>query len=411
MLSEHQKKILLILAFVISVIGIGTLLYFMFFAPSSGQISGPIDGITGGNITGQLPSAQTGTPTAITTPSETTENLPEAAEIANGGLTKTNILTTGSVSGTSLSLDGKNMNYYDTKDNRFYTINTDGTYTKLSNKQFPDAENISWNTGGDKAVIEFPDGSNVVYDFTSEIQVTLPKHWEEFEFSPANDEIIAKSIGLDPDSRAIVVSNDDGSQVRAVQALGENADKVQINPSPNDQIIAFSDTGDVQVGGLDRRMIIPVGKNKENFKGLVVEGLGFEAIWNTRGSTILYSVYGSFSNNKPLLWVVDGSANSLGGNRRSLGLNTWVDKCVFTDATTAYCAVPQDLPNNSGFQPSMYKNTSDDVYKINLTSGSSNLIARPAESTCLKNLFISDDGSTLYYSNALNNRLEYIKLK
>ena len=410
MLSERNKKIILIVAFILSVVAIGTALYFMFFAPgvTPSEIAG---GTTAGGTAGQLPTANTGHPTTTTTPSGTTETLPEASEVANGGLTKTNILTQTSVSGTSLSQDGTGMNYYDGKDDRFYSINPDGSITKLSNKQFPDAENVAWNTTGNKAVIEFPDGSNVVYDFDSEIQVTLPKHWEDFAFTPSSDEIIAKSMSVDPNSRVLVVSNDDGSQAKAVQALGENADKVQVNPSPNDQIIAFSDTGDVQTGGLDRRMIIPVGKNQENFQGLVVEGLGFESIWNSRGSVILYSVYGDFSNNKPLIWTVDGSAASLGSNRRSLSLNTWADKCVFFDAATAYCAVPRDLPINSGFMPSMYNSYPDDVYKINLSSGSSVLVARPAEDTAMKNLYVSEDASSLFYSNALNDRLEYIKLK
>jgi hypothetical protein len=216
---------------------------------------------------------------------------------------------------------------------------------------------------------------------------------------------------LDPGSRVLVVSNNDGSQAKAVQALGENADKVQVNPSPNDQVIAFSDTADNLSSSVDRRAIIPIGKNQENFKSLTVEGFGFEAIWNTRGSTILYSVYGDFSSNKPLLWTVNGSASSLGDNRRSIGLNTWADKCIFTDVTTAYCAVPQNLPQNSGFQRSVYTNYPDDIYKINLSTGNSVLVARPEQDTAISNLFISSDGAFLFYTNTLNGRLEFIKLK
>lgn len=410
MLSERNKKILLVALFVGSVVAIGALLYFLFFAPfgPSGGLVG--NGGIGVSNNGALPSANVGISGVVVTGGEEIGELPEASEVAGGGITKTTILTTAAVAGVTLSSDGKGINYYDGKDGRFYTINADGTVTRLSNKQFPDAETVDWNFGGEKAVIEFPDGSNVVYDFTSEVQVTLPKHWEDFEFSPANDNIIAKSIGLDPSNRVLVVSNDDGSQVKAVQALGEHADKVQVNPSPNDDVIAFSDTGDAQ-SSFTRKIIIPIGQNEENFKGIVVEGLGFEGLWSPRGDTLLYSAYGDFSDYKPLLWLVSGSSNSIGDSRRSLGLYTWADKCTFADNNVVYCAVPQNLDANAGFQPSMSRSEPDDLYKFDITAGRSSLVARPEQNTAMENLQVASDGSVLYYTNAINDRLEYIKLK
>jgi len=134
---------------------------------------------------------------------------------------------------------------------------------------------MDWNSDANKAVMEFPDGSNIVYDFDNETQVTLPNHWEEFDFSPVRDEIAAKSIALDPNNRYLVSTSADGSNVKNLQALGENEKKVQVNWSPNDQVVAFADTAGSISGDLDRKMIVPVGKNGENFKGLIVERMGF----------------------------------------------------------------------------------------------------------------------------------------
>ncbi|MFA6132272.1 MAG: hypothetical protein WC702_04420 [Patescibacteria group bacterium] len=407
MLSERTKKILIVAGFVASVIGIGTALYFMFLAPSTTTTPTTETNETPSNI-GGLPTTGLGQPTVGTTEGETI--LPEASEVAHGGLTETTMLTAAAVTDVALSSDGKSMNYYDQSDNRFYTIASNGTVTKLSNKQFPDVEDTAWNNDGSKAVIEFPDGSNIVYNFTDETQVTLPQHWEDFEFSPNQDQIIAKSITVDSDSSMLVVSNEDGSQTQAVQALGNNADKVQINPSPTDQIIAFSDTAGDQ-GGFGQKMIYPIGKNQENFKGLTVEGLGFESLWSPRGDILLYSTYSSYSDYKPLLWVVDGSVNSIGDNRRSAGLNTWVDKCVFAGNDVIYCGIPQSLETNAGMQRTLYKKNPDDLYKIDLSTGRSSLIARPAEDAAMENLQVTDDGSLLYFTNAIDGRLGYIKLK
>ena len=410
MLSEKTKKIILVVGFLTSIVVIGGLLYYLFLKPTTPTVNVSTEGTEVTTGTGDLPTAGVGQPTTgvVTTPNATGA-LPAVSEVASGGITKTTVLTTSSVEAVTLSKNGDGMNYYDPQDGRFYTIDSDGNVVKLSNKQFPDVENVAWNADGEKAVIEFPDGSNVVYDFTSETQVTLPKHWEDFEFSPVKDQIAAKSMGIDSSNRSLVISNSDGSQVMAVQALGDNADKVQVNQSPTDQIIAFSDTADSM--GLGQKMILAIGKNQENFKGLVVEGLGFESLWSPRGDVLLYSVYGDTSNWKPMLWIVNGSANSLGDDRRSLSLYTWAEKCVFASSTVVYCAVPQEMENNAGMLKSTYAVSPDDLYKIDLTNNRSSLVARPEIGTPMTNLQVSGDGKYLFYTNNLNGRLEMIKLK
>jgi hypothetical protein len=406
MLSERTKKIFLISGFVASVIGIGAALYFMFWKPlvEPTIIEEEAVGETGA---GALPEAGLGQG-AVTEP-EVPGALPKASEVARGGLTKTTMLTNSAVAEVALSSDGQGMNYYDQNDGRFYAINQDGEVVRLSNKQFPDVENTAWNSDGDKAVIEFPDGSNIVYDFTNETQVTLPKHWDDFEFSPGRDQIIAKSLTDDPNSRMLLVSNADGSQAKAVQALGENADKVQVSPSPTNQIIAFSDTAGDQ-GDFGKKMILPIGQNQENFKGLTVDGLGFDSIWSPRGDSILYSVYSQSSDFKPLLWIVDGTINSLGDDRRALGLYTWVDKCVYAENDLIYCAVPQDLDPNAGLQRTLFEHEPDDLYKIDLATGRSSMIARPEESVAMEDLQTSSDGSLIYFTDAVTGRLGFIKL-
>ncbi len=396
-----MKKIALVVLFVLSVIGFGTAIYFMFFRPAP-----PAPTVGEGEVPyGALPEAGVGAPSP-TGVAEVTA-LPEADEVARGGITKTSVLTPTPVSYATLSADGLGMNFYD--DGTFYTIKDDGTIEALSNEQFPDVESVAWNESGEKAVIEFPDGSNIIYNFDTETQVTLPSHWEDFSFTDTDD-IVAKSIGIDPGNRAIVISNDDGSGVQAVQALGENADKVDISPSPNDQVIAFSDTGEVQ-SGFGRRMLIPIGKNHENFKGLIVEGFDFRPLWNPRGDMLLYSTAAATSNYKPELWTVVGSANTIGDDRRSLGVFTWADKCTFTSNTQLYCAVPRDLADNIGLSPLLAEGTPDDVYTIDLQSGRADFVARPENDASMESVRVASDGSVLYYVNAKTGRLENIRLK
>ncbi len=410
-MSERTKRLLLIGGFIASVFGIAFMLYFMFWrsAPPPATVQDlPED------FTGALPSSVEADLREYLEGQDdiTAEDLglQEADTIARGGVTQTVELTSTSVYNTVISADGNSMNYYNSGDGRFYSIDEDGNVVALSDKQFPEAEEVVWNKDSEKAVIEFPDGSNVVYDFSAEKQVTLPSHWEDFDFSPVQDEIIAKSISLDPNNRYLVVSSDDGSKVQTIQALGENAHKVDVNWSPNDQVVAFADTALATSGGLNRSVIYPVGQNKENFKGLTVEGLGFLSNWSPDGKLLLYSVSGSYSQDKPLLWVVKATSSTMGEDRHSLGLNTWADKCTWTNPSTIYCAVPLDLPANAGLGRHIYEDEPDALYKINIDSGSVSLVAIPEESTPMNNLFISDDQSVLYFSNEYG-QLEMMRLK
>ncbi len=403
-MSERVKKIVFISGFITISIGIAIALYLVFFRTPA-QTDEEI--ITGEDLVTGLPTAEEGTPSTIS-PEEPEELV--ASEVARGGLTAVTSLTTGRISSTSINPDGSSMNYYDPSDDRFYRINEDGTATQLSDQKFPDVDSVAWANQGDKAVIEFPDGSNVVYNFETEVQVTLPNHWEDFDFSPSGSEIITKSLGVDPNNRWLVITSDDGTRTQGIAALGNNEDEVQVNWSPNDQVIAFSDTGPAQTG-FGRKMILPIGKNEENYKGLIVEGFGFEALWSPRGDRVLYSVASHGDDYKPSLWLVDGSGEDMGDDRRNLGIETWVDKCTFSSASSILCAVPQGLPNNSGIQRALADGTFDYVYEIDINSGVSSLLAIPDENVSMESLTLSDDGSTLYFTDADSGILQMIKLQ
>jgi hypothetical protein len=405
-MNQRYKRILLIIGFILSVIIFAFILYQLFF---KGIMTEPTAEDPGTELPGGvLPDLGEGVPTEREDLPEEITGLTEADTVARGDVTSTTLLTTSEINAPVVNGDA--INYYDPTDNRFYTINENGDVVALSSTQFPEAETVVWNKDAEKALIEFPDGSNIIYDFETEKQVTLPKHWEDFDFSPTTNEIIAKSIGLDPNNRWLVIASDDGSQKTSIAALGQNADKVDVNWSPNDQVVAFADTVESREGGFDRRFIIPVGKNKENFKGLTVEGLQFDSLWSPNGKQLLYSVVGDYSDFKPLIWLVDATSNTMGDNRRSLGLNTWADKCTWSTSSKVYCAVPTKLDENAGLQRSLGDVGPDVLYRIDVKTNQVTLIAIPEDETVISNLSVSNDGSKLYFTDD-RGRLQLMKLQ
>lgn len=410
----RTKKILLLIVFLSSVCFFGFLLYFFFFKVEPAQITNtneeyppgtfPPTGtnvnipIINQNINGQLPTANINgqIPTKI-----------QPTETAKGGVTKVQNLISTPTQDAAMSNNGKDFVYYDKSDNYFYKMDSTGRLQKLSDKKFFNVEKTYWSNDTSKAIIEYPDQSKIMYDFQKKQQHTIPKHWEEFDFSPDSEQIITKSMGIDRETRWLAVSNADGSQARRIEPMGDNYDKVNPTWSPTGQIVAtYTEARD-----LNSQDVYFIGTNDENFKSITIEGRGFESTWSPTGSHLLYSVYNSDTNYNPTLWITEASGERIGIGRTPLKLNTWSHKCSFASNTKIYCAVPQNLEEGSGLFPEIANSVPDNLYEINLTTGAKKMIAIPEENTAMQNIMVSNDGRSLYYTDANTGQISKINLK
>lgn len=406
-----HKKIFLVAGFLILVVILAWLIWRLFFsAPATTPAVTPA---SSGVLNG-LPTAGTGTPAAAggTTgsglpgtggPGTPGPNTP--SNVAAGGLTQTTALTPNPTLGSTLSPSG-GVQYYNTNDGHFYRVDSQGHISSLSSQIFYNVQNVTWAPDKNKAVLTYPDGSKVMYNFQAQKQVTLPSYWQDFSFSPNSQQLTAKSLGLDPENNWLITSNADGSQAKTIENIGTNDASVYPVWSPNNQIIAM------YTQGLDfnRQTLYFVGQNNENFKSTVIEGRGFEPQWSTSGNRLLYSVYSSTTNSNPDLWVVGAQGDSIGQNRTDLNLQTWASKCTFASDTTVYCAVPENLPQGAGMFPELADQTKDDLYKIDLIAGTKQLVAVPNGSYNISQLMVSDSAHRLYFTDKTTNQIYQVKL-
>src|SRR3989339_152116 len=240
---EKYKKILLIVGFLGVCFVMGYFLYAVFFRP---VISVPTtEGEPQATGTGgQLPDAGAGGKPIISggDKGEVTEAvLPDnpVSEIALGGLTKTAALTDSPTLEPTLSANGNEVQFYDKNDGKFYRLDKNGELSLLSDKVFYNVDNVTWAESKDKAILEYPDGANILYDFDTKKQVTLPAHWKDFDFDPSSEKIVMKSIGLDQDNRWLAVANADGTKVTPLEALGDKDSTVYPAWSPSNQVAAL----------------------------------------------------------------------------------------------------------------------------------------------------------------------------
>lgn len=418
---KKYQKIFLILGFLLFSIFLGFLIFITFFKDFITQP--PSTGTTATTTTttgGTLPTSGEGSGGIIVstttqgriTGSDFDEGITPEEEpistVARGGLTQIQELTKTPTLGVSLNKNGNDINYYNQTDGKFYTIDKNGNKVLLSTKVFHNVENVTWSPQSTKAIIEYPDGANILYNFETGKQTTLPKHWEEFEYSTDGNSIVSKSIGQDPDNRLLTTSNDDGSKVQILESMGEYADTVYTSWSPNNQTVAMYTKG----VDFNRQEVYFIGKNDENFKYMTIEGRGFQPEWSEKGDKLLYSVYSSDTDMNPTLWITSAQGDDIGNNRKHLKVETWAEKCVFANNTEVYCAVPDYLRAGSGIFPETADSTTDSLYKINTITGARKLVAVPDGDHNISDPVISENGNHLYFTDKTNeNKLYEIQLK
>lgn len=418
---SRYKRPLMIIAFVAFVVVMAYLLYTVFFH------NVPLPDTGGGTTTttevGRLPQAGSGS--NINPAGNDTGNLPIVSDIptsspsfienqnpditptAVGRITNTSRLVDGPTLGQTINSKTGQVQYYNPADGKFYGVDQNGQTNLLSNKVFYNVSDVTWSKDGNKAVLEYPDSSKVVYDFATKKQATLAKHWEDFDFSANGDKLVMKSLGMDPDNRYLAITNSDGSGGKVIEYIGENDKRVYPSWSPNNQIVAMYTEGI----DYDRQTVYFLGLNNENFKSTVIPGRGFQQQWSPDGNRLLYSVYYGENQMKPMLWIVDASGSQIGNNRQMLNVQTWAEKCNFSGSNELYCAVPTSLDYGAGFLPSLSDQTPDQIYKINTQTGTKQLMAIPDNDVTISNLFVSPDGNNLYFTNKNTGSINKIKLR
>jgi hypothetical protein len=416
-MSDKTKLILKIIGFVIIIILIAWGLWAMFFkSPGASYIPGRSIPIS----TGQLPDileGQGGTiidisqqvPTTLVPEPETLAIAPDV--VATGGRTIVNSITPSRADHYSQSKNGM-LNYYDARTEKFYRISPKGgSPTLLSDEVFRNVQQVTWANSSDSAILEFPDGSNIYYNFENGNKATLPTEAREFSFSPKDDSLAYEYIGENKDDRWIITSNTDGQGQQLVQPIGTESLNVKVDWSPNNQVLATFREPTSSLG----EEVFFIGFNNENFVSLQTNGIGFEGKWSTKGKQILYSVYSESSNYNPILYISGAEGDGIGLGNRSLRIQTWPDKCAFESEEYIYCAVPQFLNQGSGIFREQTIGTADTIYRIDLVNNVSEPIAFPEtqsrSSFTIENMQVSEDGTELYFTDRVTGRIHVMQLR
>src|SRR3990167_11495282 len=182
------KRLLLFGGFVAVVLIFGWEVYYLIFrtliSPTPGG-QAPQPGVLPNVNEAQIPTGNLNTKN-ISLPPITTTNKPD--EIASGRATLVTDYQPTAIAETTVGPDG--LVYYDEASKKFLTFNNNQSQP-LSDQLFYNVDKVTWSADSQKAIIEYPDGTNIYYNFTNNSQVTLPKELEKFSVSQTGDSLAA----------------------------------------------------------------------------------------------------------------------------------------------------------------------------------------------------------------------------
>lgn len=415
-MPPRLKPLLIGLGLLAAVVAIGTVIWWQFFlvpVPPGANANRSFLGRVLPEVADRLRGAQNRNGRIVNGPIPTLNvKLPQPAPVANGGPTTTQPIAERDAQGLTPVSGG--FGYYDGTTGELFRLTPDGlTRSAVGGKTFPGADSVVWSPDGQKVVLAFPDDSQVVYDLEKRQQVTLPSEAQDVVFSPDSQSLAYKFLGRDQDDRYLTVTNADGSNAKFIEKLGDRAHQVDVDWSPNRQVVATFARGATAT----QQEVIFLGQNNENFPSATVAGRGFQSRWAPDGQSILYTVRTPDSLDNPTLWIMDGRPESLGQRQVSLGLETFVDKCAFAPGgSSVYCAVPEFLPEGAGLVPEVARGIPDDLYRIDLRTGSRQLVARPTDATgslqfSATDLVVSTNEEFLYFRDAPTGSVRQVRLK
>lgn len=388
-MSPNLKRILLSLGLIAVAALAGWGLYWLFFRTLPTPIENPPSNMPGG---GEFPSAGPSTGASSTA---SAGHFPVTPDDGVGPYVATG-QAADRIAGAGVGADGGSVQYYDAGRQQFVRLQADGSVDPLSAAKFYGVSDVTWAPGGSKAILAYPDGSNVLYDFATQQQATLPRAMDNFSFDPTGQKLASLYKGSSPEEQWLVVSNPDGSQIQLVEPISGKVDSFQPNWAPNGQVVGlFHETVDGS-----RQQVVPIGRNGENFRSFTAPGLGFVGSWSPSGERLLYSVHSS--DGKPQLYLADGRPQTFGSNSQPLGLAANADQCAFS-GTAVYCASLDNPPALVSQYPELAVGQPASLWRVDLTTGVTQRMGQLPANMTPGRVFTSDQG--VYVADQTSGRL------
>ena len=403
-----MKRVLIIGAMVIVLLGLVVGLYFLFFAPSPHLTvnSGNNFGDTGsGTVT--PPStieAGTGAPTAGTTLApnfvEITASPVSAGEVMLDVAPTESSTSTSTSSPSSFTPGDVEVRYIDRESGNIYSyLALSRKLSRVSDRTLPGIQQVSWLPDGSVAFVQFLAST----DDTSHVDTFALPFDGSAGYSLQQD--LSQAVVVGANSIFALTTGTDSSIGTIANADGTSAQTVFTTPLTSIQIHPAGDT------------LLAATKASSELDGYAfsISGNSFTPILGPlRGLTILPSPSGNL-----ILYSYTDSSNAFhmatfnltNGTVTTLPLATLAEKCVWTsDSSALYCAIPNSVSGN--LPDDWYQGAvsfTDRIWRIDLTTRLATLVLDPSQVANVDidavNLTIDPNSQVLVFRNKKDSSL------
>jgi len=396
----NAKKIFIIAAVLLALIGTTLLVYNLFFS------AGQTPTITENPQTnGSLPSSGNASKTPAPgngTPANQTQTPAAQTDL------KIKPISQEQVYSATIGVDGKTVKYYSRLNGHVYESAFDGSnLTKISSVTLSGLVKIIWSPDKEKVIGFFSENNQIkkyFYDYASGQSVLLNNNIGSIAWSPDSKKITYQFTSAGSEQSTISTANPDGSDWKNI--FKTRLDNLIVE-WPSKEKISLK----TQVSGLAQGVLFALDSLTGDFNKVLSDLYGLNIKWSPKADKIIFSSTSNYGK-QPKISLSDSS----GANTKNLKLSGIIDKCTWSlDDRTIFCALPQEINQNVTWPDDYYKGLlilSDDFYKINLESGEKTKIAGSSADINYdaQDLFLSPKEDYLFFTNRADGRLYSIKL-
>ncbi|MEM2954987.1 MAG: hypothetical protein QW625_03515 [Candidatus Nanoarchaeia archaeon] len=268
---------------------------------------------------------------------------------------------------------GKEIKFYSKDNGNLYKVKFDGTnLTKISSANLAGILKILWSPNKESIISYFQEDEKIkkyLHNYQSGQSSLLKEEIEQAVWSPDGTKIVVQSFNPENKTNTISIADANGQnlkpifQTRIKDLLLEwsTIDKISLKTKPS---------------GLSEGLLLVINPDNGEFHSVLNGIYGLNIKWSPLGNFLIYSAT-TIEGKKPQLFSIDQN----GQNKKTLGLSTIIEKCVFSqDNRTLFCALPKKVSENAVWPDDYYKGlvaTADEFYKINLDTGEKDLMFSP----------------------------------
>jgi hypothetical protein len=308
----------------------------------------------------------------------------------------------------TINAPGNKIKYYAKSTGNIYEVNFDGSgLSQLSAANLANIIQIFWSPDKNQVLGIFQDGEKTkkyLHNYTSGKSTALNENIQQAAWSPDGKKIAVQTYDQNTTNTIISVANSDGSELKAIM---QTRIKDLIVEWPTiDKISARTPSS-----GLSDGLVFIINPGDGTFTKILSGLFGLNVKWSQLGDKFIYSITSPEGKNPSLF-----SADQKGQNTKNLGVETIVEKCVFSqDNRIIICAVPQKISAAAVWPDDYYKGmvtVSDHFYKVNLSTGEKDLLYAPqdtAKSYDASELFLSPQEDYLFFINRKDGFLYGLK--